>query len=197
MKLHLGAYDQAIDGWVNTDITPHIWISRVPFLPLFLYKLNVITSERYRQHKRKVFSKLKYLDLARPLPFVSGSVEAIFSSHVLEHLFMDEVERLIHEMYRVLKPGGVCRVVVPDLEKIVALYDPDDPRDFLEGIFEISKRGAVKNQHHCGFTGRFLIRLFSEANFSQCAIEQYKTGRCPDIEQLDNRPESLFFEATK
>jgi len=197
MKLHLGAFDRAIDGWINTDITPHIWISGIPLLPFALYKLNMMTSERYHQHKDKVFSKLKYLDLTKPLPFPSDSAEAIFSSHVLEHLFMDEVERLIPEIYRVLKPGGICRVFVPDLEKIVALYGPDDPREFLEGVFEIAKRGAVKNQHHCGFTGGLLTRLFSEAGFSECSIEQFRAGKCPDIEHLDNRPESLFFEAVK
>lgn len=101
------------------------------------------------------------------------------------------------EMYRVLKPGGICRIVVPDLEKIVALYDSVDPRAFLKGVFEISSRGNVKNQHHCGFTGSFLIKLATESGFSKCSIEKYMTGECPDIDKLDNRPDSLFFEATK
>jgi len=52
-------------------------------------------------------------------------------------------------------------------------------------------------QHYCGFTGRFLTKLFSEAGFSECSIEKYRTGKCPDLEQLDNRSESLFFEAVK
>ena len=152
-----------------------------------------MTSERYQEHKEKRFSQLKYLNLTRPLPYPSDTVEAIFSSHVLEHLFMDEVENLITEMYRVLKPGGVCRIVVPDLEKIIALYDPEDPREFLKDMFEISSRGAVKNQHHCGFTGQFLKKMAAEAGFSICSVEKYQTGKCTDLDKLDNRSESLIF----
>jgi hypothetical protein len=38
-KLHLGCFDQAYDGWVNADVTPHIFISRVPGLALILFTL--------------------------------------------------------------------------------------------------------------------------------------------------------------
>lgn len=195
MKLHIGAFNTSINGWYNTDITPHLWIARVPLLPLLLYKLGKMSKERYVEHKAKIFNQLKYLDLTKPFPFADQSVEAIFSSHVLEHLFMDEVESLIPEFKRVLKPGGICRVVVPDLEKIVKKYDADDPREFLSDMFEVSKRGEVKNSHHCGFTGKFLTKLFSEAGFSKCSVLQFQIGECPDLNKLDNRPESIFFEA--
>lgn len=197
MKLHLGAFNQSVDGWMNTDITPHIWISKIPFLPLILFKVNLMSAERYQDHKDKIFSQLKYLDLTKRLPYPSDTAEAIFSSHVLEHLFMDEVEYLISEMYRVLVPGGICRIVVPDLEKIVSLYQPEDPRAFLRDMFEVSSRGSVKNQHHCGFTGVFLSKLATEAGFTACSVEKYQSGKCPDLDKLDNRPESLFFEAIK
>jgi len=197
MKLHIGAFNKSIDDWYNTDITPHLWITRVPLMPFLLYTFGKMPDERYAEHRKKVFNKLKYLNLTKPLPFSSESIDAIFSSHVLEHLFMDEVERLIPELHRVLKTGGVCRVVVPDLEKIIVKYDVNDPRKFLNDIFEISKRGEVKNSHHCGFTGKFLIKLFSEAGFSKCSILAYQVGDCPDIDKLDNRPDSIFFEATK
>ena len=197
MKLHLGAFNQSVDGWVNTDITPHIWISKIPFLASILFHISLMSTERYQEHKEKKFSRLKYLDLTKPLPYPTDSISAIFSSHVLEHLFIDEVELLIPEMYRVLKPGGVSRIVVPDLEKILALWDVEDPRPFLSGIFEISERGSVKNSHHCGFTGKFLSKLTSKAGFSRHSVEKYHEGKCPDIDKLDNRPESLFFEAIK
>lgn len=197
MKLHLGAFDSGIKGWTNTDITPHILISKIPALPFVLYKLGLMTIARYEQHVHGVFSMLDYLNLCKPLPYADNTVSAIFSSHVFEHLFMDEVEKLISECYRVLRPGGVCRVVVPDLEKIISLYNPEDPRRFITDIYEVATRGAVKNSHHCAFTGAFLSHLFTQAGFFKCSVLSYRVGSCPDIELLDNRPESLFFEAIK
>lgn len=106
MKLHFGAFNMGIDGWINTDITPHIFLSKVPLLPLALYKLGLIPKARYEQHALGGFKKLKYLNLCKPLPYANNCVDAIFCSHAIEHLFLDEVERLINECYRVLKPVG-------------------------------------------------------------------------------------------
>lgn len=89
MKLHLGAFNCGVEGWVNTDITPHIWVSKIPFLPIVLFKLGLITKERYQEHSQKMFNKLTYLNLTKKLSFASDSVEAVYSSHVLEHLFMN------------------------------------------------------------------------------------------------------------
>lgn len=61
-------------------------------------------------------------DIRRPLPFVEGSFDATYSSHVLEHLSPEDGRTLLREQFRVLKPGGVCRVVVPDLERICRAY---------------------------------------------------------------------------
>ncbi len=197
IKLHLGAFDCAVSGWVNTDITPHMWIGKIPGAARVLKWAGILSAERYRQHRSGTFKNLRYLDLTRPLPFADDSVEAVFSSHVLEHLFADEVERLIRELHRVLKPGGICRVVVPDLEKIVALYDPVRPAPFLDAIYEIGRRSDVKNAHHTGFTGASISALFLEAGFASTSVEGYRVGRCPDLDKLDNRPESLFFEAVR
>lgn len=197
IKVHLGAFDQGIEGWENTDITPHLWVGRIPGLPRLLQMVGVINGTRFEQHRNGVFRRLRHLDLTRPLPYADNSVAAFYSSHVLEHLFMGEVEALIPELYRCLVPGGVCRVVVPDLEKIVQSYDREDPRRFIAEIFEVSARGSVKNAHHSGFTGPLLCRLFREAGFSQVGVQAYGIGGCPDLERLDCRPESLFFEAVK
>ena len=197
IKLHLGAFDCSVDGWVNTDVTPHIWISKIPLAPLLLFKLKIMPKFRYDQHLAGVFRQLKYLDLCKKLPFQENSIDAIFSSHVFEHLFMDEVNKLIVECFRVLKPGGVCRVVVPDLEKIISSYSAEDPTRFILDIYEVASRSAVKNSHHSAFTGSSLTKLFAGAGFSKCMVVQYLVGICPDIYKLDNRPDSLFFEAIK
>ena len=61
-------------------------------------------------------------DITSGLPFEDNSLDVVYHSHVLEHLRPDDGERLLEECYRVLAPGGVLRVVVPDLEKIAQLY---------------------------------------------------------------------------
>ena len=61
-------------------------------------------------------------DLRRGLPLAADTCDATYSSHVLEHLSAAEANPFIAEQYRVLMPGGVIRVVVPDLESICCLY---------------------------------------------------------------------------
>lgn len=62
------------------------------------------------------------LNFREPLPFESGSVEKIYSEHVLEHLFKEETIRLLRECFRVLKKGASIRIGVPDAEIFFSNY---------------------------------------------------------------------------
>ena len=61
-------------------------------------------------------------DLNDGLPFKTASFDVVYHSHVLEHVDPSSGHALVMECLRVLKPGGVLRIVVPDLERIVELY---------------------------------------------------------------------------
>ena len=61
-------------------------------------------------------------DLRRGIPATDGSVDAVYHSHVMEHVDRDEVPEFLSEVLRVLRPGGVHRIVVPDLEKLAHAY---------------------------------------------------------------------------
>lgn len=61
-------------------------------------------------------------DLRKGLPYPDGTFDACYSSHVLEHFSRDEARALLQESWRVLRPGGAIRVVVPDLESIARNY---------------------------------------------------------------------------
>ena len=67
-------------------------------------------------------SSVQACDISQGLPFEDAQFDAVYHSHVLEHLEQDAGRALIGECLRVLKPGGVVRVVVPDLEQIASLY---------------------------------------------------------------------------
>jgi len=61
-------------------------------------------------------------NLREGIPFLDSSFDVIYHSHVLEHFSKKEAELFVRECYRVLRPQGVLRVVVPDLEQIVRIY---------------------------------------------------------------------------
>ncbi|MEN9233089.1 MAG: methyltransferase domain-containing protein [Gloeomargarita sp. DG02_4_bins_56] len=62
------------------------------------------------------------IDLREKLPFPDNSFALIYHSHVLEHLTCADAEKFLCECQRVLKPGGILRIVVPDLENIIREY---------------------------------------------------------------------------
>jgi predicted SAM-dependent methyltransferase len=79
-------------------------------------------------------------DLNKRLPFANASFEVVYHSHVLEHLTKEQGKAFVEECYRVLKPGGILRVVVPDLETIAKLY--------LENLDKAeSGDGTASNRH--------------------------------------------------
>ena len=61
-------------------------------------------------------------DVRKGLPFDDEAFDAVYSSHIMEHLRPLDTEKLVREIYRILKPKGIVRVVVPDLEGIVLTY---------------------------------------------------------------------------
>jgi predicted SAM-dependent methyltransferase len=61
-------------------------------------------------------------DLATGIPFPDHTFDAVYHSNMLEHLDRAAAERLLRECCRVLKPGGLCRVGVPDMEDIARVY---------------------------------------------------------------------------
>ena len=65
---------------------------------------------------------VKQYDIRKRLPYPENYFDAVYSSHLLEHLSKIEGKNLINECYRVLKKNGVIRLAVPDLEVIVKEY---------------------------------------------------------------------------
>jgi len=119
-RLHLGCGPHVIDGWMNIDGSWSAWFARHQRLAKALAALHVIP-------KRLVVNfypdTIRVHDLRLPLPFIaSDSCEAVYASHLLEHMLFADAQRLLRESFRVLAPGGSARFVVPDLRAIVMEY---------------------------------------------------------------------------
>jgi len=61
-------------------------------------------------------------DVTRRFPFADSTFDAAYGSHVLEHLEPAVAEEVLRDGFRILKPGGIIRIAVPDLESIARLY---------------------------------------------------------------------------
>ncbi|BDB64971.1 hypothetical protein T36_1433 [Helicobacter cinaedi] len=66
--------------------------------------------------------RVKKVNLLRTLPFADKSFDVAYSSHFLEHLTPQKALQILKEIKRILKPNGIVRLVVPDLENLASVY---------------------------------------------------------------------------
>jgi len=111
------------------------------------------------------------------------SVDAIFSSHNIEHLYPFEVPVALREFRRVLKPDGFVVLTCPDLQSVAELIATDklletayvsplgpiSAIDMVYGHRRAMADGNLYMAHRCGFTLRALIELLNEMGFAQVA----------------------------
>jgi SAM-dependent methyltransferase len=195
-RLHFGCFNCPLDGWVNTDVTPHLRVAKIPGLSWLMHKLGLMSDERYEEHRKNIFKNIQYLNVTKPWSFQDGNFEAIYSSHVLEHLPLRGAKVCLAECYRCLKSGGVLRISVPDLDAFVRDFDPTQSMDWATKLFEANE-SSEKNMHHFMYNFVSLQTLLKSVGFSQVTRRDFQEGICPDVEKLDNRPGSLFVEAFK
>lgn len=74
------------------------------------------------ERMRSLPQNIRVHNLAKGIPFIDNSVDVVYHSHVLEHLDRPIAMGFLKEALRVLKPGGVLRVVVPDFEMMARAY---------------------------------------------------------------------------
>ena len=121
-RLHLGCGSHAVSGWVNVDGSWSARIAKHPWLTRALRMLPIAPAGLLQQTWSR---EILVHDVRKRLPFADASFDAIYASHLLEHLYLKEAEGLLADGYRLLRPGGVIRLVVPDLRTIVSRYIAD------------------------------------------------------------------------
>lgn len=115
-----------------------------------------------------------------------ASIDAIFSSHNIEHLYPHEVPLALAEFKRVLRPGGFVVITCPDLQSVCALVAQDklteaayispsgpiSPLDILYGHRPPMARGNLFMAHRCGFTKKVLAGTLRASGFSAVIAAQ-------------------------
>jgi len=116
----------------------------------------------------------------------TGSVDAVWSAHCLEHLYLYQVGTAIAEAYRILSDDGFLCVIVPDLLAIgeymvsdrlheVVYESPAGSviaHDILFGFGPHLAQGRSKMAHNCGLTPALLLQKLQEAPFAQIVLRR-------------------------
>jgi SAM-dependent methyltransferase len=207
MRLNLGSGPRAVRGWTNIDRSPNVFLDRLPALKGALRAAGLLTAAHMVPWDREILRH----DI-RKLPYPDRSVESIYSSHTLEHLYLADAEKVLRECYRLLKPGGTLRLALPDAEKaardlVAAIESGDDEagvrwnRELLAYPFEppsgVARMRALSGGHTHRWqpTAEMVITMLRNAGFPTAVRCQFKEGRLFDVARIETRSNSFFIEA--
>ena len=211
-RINIGCGQTPIQGWRNFDNSLSIRFSAIPILPKLLKNLNLLTASQFNFILFARNNKIEYADAANKLPLKNETVSILYSSHMLEHLDRIEADNFLREAFRVLKPGGIVRIVVPDIkiqvEEYLASGDSDAfvaktllsvsrPRMFSQRL----KLLLVGARHHQWmYDGKSLSGLLNQHGFVSAEIMPAGKTNIPEYEPLDineRAEESVYVEAEK
>lgn len=209
--LHIGCGKAPIQGAVNIDNSFSLLLSRLRLLYLLLEKTGFLSGENielidfYRKHKIKYGNALR-------LKYADNSIDIIYTSHMLEHLTREELKVFLRQASRILKPGGILRIVIPDMRRIIDDYSRDGDMDrLIERSLLVNDYGnSLKAKlKYVMFGWRGHQWMYDEASFLKLlkgwgfqAVMVLKPGEThirykTNINLCEKSGESLYFECIK
>lgn len=193
-RLEVGSAENAVPGWFSTDL---------------------------RAHESNT-APVHAMDATQPFPICESSFDYIYCEHMIEHVPFTAAANMLQEFYRVLKPGGVARIITPSLGMILRIMTTD--RNVLEEQYmqwsiqtfvpeapiplpSFFFNNFVRNWGHTFVYDRQTLKLSLErAGFREpieCALGKSIHSSLAGRERQDRLPpgylefESMIFEATK
>ena len=199
IRLNLGSSLLVAEGWVNIDGGLGALLAGLPRPILRIaYRHSGMRGQMSEEAFVDVLSSHRFVhhDLVNGIPFPDGCVQAIFSSQFFEHITRSHAERLAAEALRVLEPGGVIRISVPDFVWLVEEWGRGSKRAVIDGIFGAEGFGEY-SRHRYMYDEELLGELLTAAGFTDLTRCRFREGRVPDLDVLDNREGSLVIEAAR
>lgn len=205
MKVQIGAGLDGPQSWLNVDASPTLRLQRLPVVGRLLQH---VSSPRFSP-------AVTYGDVVRGLRLPTGSVRVVYSSHVLEHLALEDLSVALLEIHRVLAPGGVFRSVLPDLDCDVQRYLQSEAQDraseFMRSTLlglERRERGLLSalrswlgnSQHLWMWDYRSMAYRLSEAGFEEIRLARFgdsSDSSFSEVEKIERWEDAFGFECRK
>lgn len=184
----------APQSWRNFDASPTLRFERLP-----------LVGRLYVKNDTRFPSNVEYGDIAKGLPVDDASCDAAYCSHVLEHLSLEDCRAALRNTHKILKPGGVFRLVLPDLEYLIRLY-VEKSRDSMalpaiefmkasglglekrdRGIKGLIYSALGNSQHFWMWDYPSLARELDAAGFSEIRRAQYGDSSIQQFHDVENK----------
>ncbi len=207
--INYGCGLSAPDEWHNFDASPTLKLQRLPLVGILFKKVL----------KPRFPSNIKYGDIIIGLPKINdNSVDGVYCSHVLEHLAYNEMIKAIENTYKILKPGGIFRLVMPDFENLIDSYlerkkqkNSDASIIFMRntGMALENRQKSIKavlsevlgnSRHQWLWDEAATIQQLKEAGFSHIRRCEYNDSKDPLfklVENIDRFKGAIALEAIK
>lgn len=223
VKVNLGSGLVGLPDWLNYDNSWLALAGRHRWLIRLLVACGLVPAA----YRDVVWPPILWHDCCKGIPLGDRSVDYVYCSHFLEHLYRHEVVQLLKECARVLKPGGMIRVVVPDLDRLIEMYLRKDPKAFpafpdpdnitptyadlfmahiFPYVMNLGKppktveriQECFMRRHKWMYNADSLGRLLDFVGFMAIESKGYQESTMPDVAWLDRHPEvSCYVEAKK
>lgn len=213
MRINIGCGVSATKNWMNFDNSFSLTMAKYPLFVLnILLYFDLLDKAQYEYIKLANNLDIKYADAAVKIPVKDASVEVLYSSHMFEHLDRAEADSFLQEAFRVLMPGGIIRLAVPDLERIINSYNENkDANEFVASLcMSVQKPQRLRErlklllvgprQHHWMYDKASLCKILQNHGFSDAVGLMPGETRIADPGSLNLREreeESLYVEAVK
>lgn len=148
-RINLGCGASPTEGWYNYDNSITVRLARYPTIIKALQRWKLLSADQQVFAKVAQNAKIEWANVTKHIPAADNSVEIVYSSHMFEHLDRSEAQRFLQEVLRVLVPAGIIRLAVPDIARLIRLYEGHHDADSF-----ISSTHLTRNRPH-----RLLDRL--------------------------------------
>ena len=148
--LNVASSTFVIKEYINLD--NHIFLRFLRFFSFFSFAMNKGHKEYINNfNNAKKTAKLLVHDCRKRLKFPDNSVDHILCSHFLEHIFPNEMEIVLNDFLRCLKPGSTMHIIVPDINKLVKQYINESKNESTKEIAADNLiTGTILTRNHRG-----------------------------------------------
>lgn len=210
IRINIGCGVFPTPDWVNFDNSLSVRIAKYKIVVIVLCKLGFLSKESKRFIEICRDKHILYADGTKNIPFPDGSVDVVYSSHMVEHLDKNDISLFLIEVRRVLASKGKIRIAVPNLRYHVDNYIKNKDGDkFIRNLYLTTPNLKTINEkikflmfgnriHKWMYDGKSMVHVLNSIGFNnpqvlmpgETTIQNYGA-----LNLYEREEESVYIEA--